>query len=528
MSSSRIPFTVRAEMNKYYIDSAITNNTNITLTQAIQPYIKQLGILTELQIDNIKVNGNIILSLFGSLFINPAAGFPLVLDGAINIDSGIVTGAESITSTVFVGDLNGNATGSAATVTGEAQTAIKQVGILTGLAIGGDIDCTGSITGVITTANQQYITRIGSLSQSYFKCVNNEAEVYNGIRFNILTPVTVFNNKLVLSTHDVGASISAINSINTGYGSIYIDPAQVKFGWKNASHVYTSAIDCTNNNVGITGNIIAQGNITASGNNSILSVSANNDTAHTLGNVKIGHVGHNNWAAFSHMDCDNETSYALLQSSDGITNVNAKTDKHIALLIDNDPRLRVFNDQTRLDNCELRIVNADGSMTHFNLANNTRVNYVRGKTEFSQHAYFPAGSTSDDRLKHNEEHITNGLKVLSQLVPKKYDKTQEMLSADYVGDLPSDYIVEAGFIAQEVLETDISFVVKIPDNVETTPYGIDYNCLFTYAVAGIKELDSIVTTQSATITTQAAIITTLEAKLAAQEARIAYIEARIG
>ena len=152
--------------NKSYVDASITNNTNtnITLTQAIQTYITQLGILTELQIDNIKVNGNNILSLFGSIFINPAAGHPIILDGAINIDAGIVTGADSITSTVFVGNLTGNASGSAATVTGSTQTAITQVGILTGLAIGGDIDCTGSVTGVITTAAQPYITQVGNLS----------------------------------------------------------------------------------------------------------------------------------------------------------------------------------------------------------------------------------------------------------------------------------------------------------------------------------------------------------------------------
>ena len=163
---SAVPTVPSHVANKSYVDSSITNNTNtnITLTQSIQTYITQLGILTELQIDNIKVNGNNILSLFGSIFINPAAGHPIILDGAINIDAGIVTGADSITSTVFVGNLTGNASGSAATVTGSTQTAITQVGILTGLAIGGDIDCTGSVTGVITTAAQPYITQVGNLS----------------------------------------------------------------------------------------------------------------------------------------------------------------------------------------------------------------------------------------------------------------------------------------------------------------------------------------------------------------------------
>ena len=254
-----------------------------------------------------------------------------------------------------------------------------------------------------------------------------------------------------------------------------------------------------------------------------LSVAANTDTAHTLGRARIGHIGDNDWAAFSHVDCANQTDYALLQGYNGVTNLNAKAGQPIQLCIHNVPILQVYSNRVAV-HTQLQVVN-----TYFNYpgSSSQKDNYVRGTTEFSQHAYFPAGTTSDDRLKHNEEHITNGLKVLSQLVPKKYDKTFEMLSADYVGDLPSDYIVEAGFIAQEVLETDISFVIKIPDNVETTPYGIDYNCLFTYAIAGIKELDAIVTTQAIEISSQAATISTLEAKLAAQEAKIATQDSTI-
>ena len=53
--------------------------------------------------------------------------------------------------------------------------------------------------------------------------------------------------------------------------------------------------------------------------------------------------------------------------------------------------------------------------------------------------------------------------------------------------------VEAGFIAQEVLNTDLSFAVVTPEDPETEPYGLNYNSLFTVAVAAIKELDSKVT-----------------------------------
>ena len=73
-----------------------------------------------------------------------------------------------------------------------------------------------------------------------------------------------------------------------------------------------------------------------------------------------------------------------------------------------------------------------------------------------------AGSftSSDDRLKHNEVIINNGLTIIDQLTPKFYQKTLEMLDAHYNGDL-SGYIwyYESGLIAQEVLQLkDISFV----------------------------------------------------------------------
>ena len=82
-----------------------------------------------------------------------------------------------------------------------------------------------------------------------------------------------------------------------------------------------------------------------------------------------------------------------------------------------------------------------------------------------------AGSTnvtSDDRLKHDEVGITNGLAVIDRLNPKFYQKTQTMLDASYNGDLSEHaWIYEAGLIAQEVLQVpDLSFVVSGGDYYE--------------------------------------------------------------
>jgi len=69
---------------------------------------------------------------------------------------------------------------------------------------------------------------------------------------------------------------------------------------------------------------------------------------------------------------------------------------------------------------------------------------------------------SDDRLKHNEAVIVNGLEVIDKLCPKFYQKTQTLLDASYNGDLSGHtWTYEAGLIAQEVLQVpDLSFVVS--------------------------------------------------------------------
>ena len=98
------------------------SGTAATVTGAAQTAITSVGTLTALQVVNININGNSITTTGGTdLNIGPVAGQQIVLDGTIEIDAGVVTGATSITSTAFVGDLTGDVTGdtsgSAGTVT---------------------------------------------------------------------------------------------------------------------------------------------------------------------------------------------------------------------------------------------------------------------------------------------------------------------------------------------------------------------------------------------------------------------------
>ena len=118
------------------------SGTAATVTGAAQTAITSLGTLTALQVDNVNVNGNTITASTGALNLTPASGSAIVLDGTINVDAGVVTGATSITSTSLVGALTGDASGSAATVTGASQSAITT---LSNLVTTGALN-SGSIT----------------------------------------------------------------------------------------------------------------------------------------------------------------------------------------------------------------------------------------------------------------------------------------------------------------------------------------------------------------------------------------------
>jgi len=121
-------------------------------------------------------------------------------------------------------------------------------------------------------------------------------------------------------------------------------------------------------------------------------------------------------------------------------------------------------------------------------------------------AFCSSGSwASDDRIKYNEEDV-EGLKVIRQLNPKKYNKLISFgtdMSGEYNNWMPPTDISfnedldrykhneECGLIAQDILESDVSFVViqDIDKNAKFNSYGVDYTSIFTYAIQAIKELD---------------------------------------
>ena len=117
-------------------------------------------------------------------------------------------------------------------------------------------------------------------------------------------------------------------------------------------------------------------------------------------------------------------------------------------------------------------------------------------------------NTSDNRVKHNEQYVTDALSIISKLTPKHYFKTKNTLydsSHNFILDisgnplddnkqsliLNKDYTIETGIIAQEIQTIpEMKFVVH-----ETIPLGVDYNSIHCTHIAATKELYDVVQTQ---------------------------------
>lgn len=92
-----------------------------------------------------------------------------------------------------------------------------------------------------------------------------------------------------------------------------------------------------------------------------------------------------------------------------------------------------------------------------------------------------------------------------------------MRGADFKGEVDTHFVIEAGFIAQEVKAIpELAYCVTGGDsedssgNLVEAQHYLNYNNLFVYNVAATKELD--------------ALVTTLFAKVADLEARLNVLE----
>ena len=203
------------------------SGTAATVTGAAQTNITSVGTLTALQVDNININTNTISTTAGTdLLITPVAGQQIVLDGTIIIDAGVVTGATSITSTAFVGDITGDVTGTAdvatvattVTITDNESTNENNAIIFTA---GGDVD--GGNIGLESDGTLTYNPSTGKITATGFvgtltgNVTGNLAGTVSTATQNSITTAT---GLVSVGALDSGTITSGFTSIDVGSGAI--------------------------------------------------------------------------------------------------------------------------------------------------------------------------------------------------------------------------------------------------------------------------------------------------------------------
>ena len=242
------------------------SGTAATVTGAAQTNITSVGTLTALQVDNININTNTISTTAGiDLLITPVAGQQIVLDGTIIIDAGVVTGATSITSTAFVGDITGDVTGNSDTATTSTNVTVadessdttcfplfataatgnlppKSGSNLTFNSSSGLLTAT-SLAGTVTTATQNSITTatglvsVGALDSGSITSGFTSIDVGAGA---ISTTGTITYGALNDGTTALGATAAELNILDASAGNTAV-----------ASDVASSAGAITSNNAKI-------------------------------------------------------------------------------------------------------------------------------------------------------------------------------------------------------------------------------------------------------------------------------------
>ena len=162
---------------------------------------------------------------------------------------------------------------------------------------------------------------------------------------------------------------------------------------------------------------------------------------------------------------------------------------------------------------------------------------------------------SDNRIKHNEEPITNALETIRKLKPKHYIKTIKLYDANHNFELDASgnpigepiydasgnqtgtethdalgnptYSLEDGLIAQEILEIpELKFCFKEGETGDdaTMPHGVNYNNIFVRSIKALQELDEIVQAEKTKVATMESENATLKTQVADILARLSVLE----
>ena len=170
----------------------------------------------------VDINSAGVLTLDSGAAINiePASGSVILLDGTISVDAGVVTGATSIISTAFVGDITGDVTGNADTATALATgRTIGMTGdvVWTSASFTGAGNVTGSATIQAGAVENSMLAddAVGADELASDAVVNASVASSAAIAFSKMADLTA--SRALVSDGSGDVSVSAVTSTEVGY-----------------------------------------------------------------------------------------------------------------------------------------------------------------------------------------------------------------------------------------------------------------------------------------------------------------------
>ena len=487
----------------------------------------------------------------GALNLTPATDSAIILDGAINVDAGVVTGATSITSTEFVGNVTGdvtgdvtgnvtgdvtgnvtgivtgNVTGSAATVTSTAQSAITSVGTLTTLAVGNL-----SLDGNTITASSGALNLTPAAGSAKITIDDALTTITNA-------DTTITGNLKVEGSHGG----SAYSSAGIRSGAFAFDMPNINLGIdenSNQPHFYTqntthktfyfrekdggngAKIDVGNITGDVTGNVTGDvtGNVTGDVTGDITGDVTGNVTGDVTGDVTGNANTATRIATITNSDIvqrsGTQTLTDKILTSPTITGTGNIAAAYIEIdrsSVGSFQRWGLKTGNMSVKRSMYLKSTGQGFGDPFEFSTNNSFQFRVDSTvaihiQENAYVYFGNGhgTGSDDRVKTEEIQIENATDTLLKITPKNYYKhlsyrvDEEDEAPIPEKDLSGNVIKkhwESGVIAQDILViSELKHLISVRIDPETKDelLTMNYTGLIPFLIKSIQELNARIIT----------------------------------